>query len=189
MADDEDLFKKAIQDVTPLQQDKKIIRPAHPKTGQNSAALRQHAEEGKKPDLNYLDLNSITPVNPEDIIGLKKNGVQEGVYKKLRQGKYPIEDQLDLHSSTVKEAQSQVLNYIKQSVMHNYRCVLITHGKGVQSKTPGKIKSHVNHWLQQIPDALAFHSAQAKDGGTGAVYVLLKKSEAKKQENREKYNR
>ena len=37
------------------------------------------------------------------------------------------------------------------------------------------IKSHVSHWLQQIETVMAFCSAQPKDGGTGAVYVLLKK--------------
>lgn len=189
MADEEDIFQKEMQGVKPLKQDKKILQPPHSKTLSNTAVLRKHAEHGGKTSLNYLDLDHITPVAPNDIIGAKKPGVQDGVYKKLRQGKYSVQSQLDLHRATVKEAQHQVLNYIQQSTIHNYRCVLITHGKGVQSKTPGRIKSYVNHWLQQIPEVLAFHSAQPKDGGAGAVYVLLKKSAAKKQENRGTYNR
>ncbi|EXJ09223.1 Smr domain protein [Nitrincola nitratireducens] len=42
------------------------------------------------------------------------------------------------------------------------------------------IKSCVNDWLQQIPQVLAFTSAQPKDGGTGAVYVLLKRNKDKR---------
>ena len=188
MADDE-LFQNEMEGVKPLKQDKKtdLSRPVKSQT--DKAALRKHAEHKNKDDVNFLDLENIEMVEPGDTIGNKKPGVQNGVYKKLRQGKYPSENHLDLHKTTVKQAQKQVLNFIEDSRKKNYRCVIITHGKGVHSKTPGKIKSHVNHWLQQIPEVLAFHSTLAKDGGSGAVYVLLKKTETKKQENRETYNR
>ena len=55
---------------------------------------------------------------------------------------------------------------------------------------PGaKIKSYVNHWLREIPEVLAYHSAQRHHGGVGAVYVLLRKSEQKKQQNRERFRK
>jgi len=179
MADDE-LFQDEMEGVKPLKQDKKnvLLRPA--KDQANKALLRDHAEHEKKADVNFLDLENIEMVDPGDTIGNKKPGVQNGVYKKLRQGKYPSENHLDLHKTTVKQAQKQVLNFIEYSRKKNYRCVIITHGKGVHSKTPGKIKSHVNHWLQQIPEVLAFHSTLTKDGGSGAVYVLLKKNRNEK---------
>jgi len=188
MADDE-LFQNEMEGVKPLKQDNKnvLLRPA--KDQANKALLRDHAEHEKKADVNFLDLENILLVDPGEIIGNKKPGVQNGVYKKLRQGKYPSENHLDLHKTTVKQAQKLVMSFIKDSRKKNHRCIIITHGKGVHSKTPGRIKSHVNHWLQQIPEVLAFHSALAKDGGSGAVYVLLKKTETKKQENRETYNR
>lgn len=189
MPEDDDIFKKEMEGVKPLGQDKKINLSKTGKTQKDSSVLRNHAEHGKKKDRNYLGLENIIPVQPGDPLGMKKPGVQEGVYKKLRLGKYPPENHLDLHRLNVMEARQQVFETIINSQKQNYRCIMITHGKGVKSKTPGKIKSHVNHWLQQMPEVLAFHSAQAKDGGTGAVYVLLKKSEEKKQENREKYNR
>jgi DNA-nicking Smr family endonuclease len=59
-----------------------------------------------------------------------------------------------------------------------YRCLLITHGKGAQSNPPARIKSYVNHWLQQVENVIAFHSATPRHGGTGSVYVLLKKTPA-----------
>ena len=188
MADDE-LFQNEMEGVEPLKQDKKTAPSRPAKDPLNKAVLRDHAANEKKEDVNFLDLENILMVDPEDTLGNKKPGVQNGVYKKLRQGKYPSENHLDLHKTTVKQAQKKVLSFIEDSRKKNYRCVTITHGKGVHSKTPGRIKSFANHWLQQIPEVLAFHSALAKDGGSGAVYVLLKKTEAKKQENRDTYNR
>ena len=47
----------------------------------------------------------------------------------------------------------------------------------------------VVHWLPQISEVLAFHSAQRHHGGTGAVYILLKKSDTKRKENLEKHQR
>ena len=47
------------------------------------------------------------------------------------------------------------------------------------------IKSFVNKWLPELPAVLAYHTAQRHHGGSGATYVLLKKSADKKHENRE----
>jgi len=51
----------------------------------------------------------------------------------------------------------------------------------------GVLKGYVNQWLQDIEDVQAFHSAQAHHGGTGSAYVLLRKSDVKKRENRERF--
>ena len=58
----------------------------------------------------------------------------------------------------------------------DYRHVIIVHGKGFRSQSKPVIKPLVNHWLKQADEVLAFCSAQPQDGGTGAVYVLLRKS-------------
>ena len=64
--------------------------------------------------------------------------------------------------------------------------VLIRHGVGIKNKTkPGILKSFVNKWLPELPAVLAYHTAQRHHGGSGATYVLLKKSADKKHENRE----
>jgi DNA-nicking Smr family endonuclease len=70
--------------------------------------------------------------------------------------------------------------------------VLVVHGKGERQpeKTAiGVLKGFVNQWLRDLDPVQAFHSARPEHGGTGAVYVLLAKSEAKKQENRERFMR
>ena len=64
--------------------------------------------------------------------------------------------------------------------------MLIKHGRGEQSKPiAGYLKSAVNQWLVQLPQVIAFHSAQLHHGGSASVYALLKKSEQQKTHNRE----
>ena len=115
--------------------------------------------------------------------------MQQGVYRKLRLGKYPIEHTLDLHRKTIKESRKLVWDFINYCMKKSYRTVLITHGKGEQSQPPAKVKSYVAHWLTQIPEVLAYHTAQRQHGSYGAVYILLKKSEQQKQQTREKLRR
>jgi len=56
------------------------------------------------------------------------------------------------------------------------RCVRVVHGKASgASDKPALLKSRVNSWLRQHPEVLGFASCQPRHGGTGAVYVLLKK--------------
>ena len=49
------------------------------------------------------------------------------------------------------------------------------------------IAVYVAHWLKQLPDVLAFHSAPEWKGGCGAVYVILKKADKQSIINREIY--
>jgi DNA-nicking Smr family endonuclease len=70
--------------------------------------------------------------------------------------------------------------------------VLVIHGKGASSADVARssiLKGCVDHWLRELEIVQAFHSAQPRDGGTGAAYVLLRKSEEKKRENREKFSK
>jgi DNA-nicking Smr family endonuclease len=65
--------------------------------------------------------------------------------------------------------------------------VLIAHGRGEQSATPARLKSYVAHWLGQLPEVIAYSSADARHGGTGAVLVLLRKSFEAREETRESF--
>jgi DNA-nicking Smr family endonuclease len=122
----------------------------------------------------------------EDILAYKKSGVQDGVYKKLRMGKYSIDGKLDLHQKTVAEARSEVSVFIAEAMEHAARTVIILHGKGARNpERRAVIKSHLAKWLKEKSEVLAFHSAQPHHGGSGAVYVLLRKSESAKEQARE----
>ena len=99
-----------------------------------------------------------------------RTGLQQKNIKKLRQGKMPIAARLDLHGMTIPEAEDALEEFLLMCQQEELRSVLIIHGKGA-----GIIKNAINTWLRDYPDTLAFSSAKPKDGGLGAVYLLLRK--------------
>ena len=74
-------------------------------------------------------------LDPQDIIGFKRDGVQEGVYKKLRLGKYELQGCLDLHQKTLNEARQALVQFIQDCEQCDIRCLLILHGKGERSSS------------------------------------------------------
>ncbi|MAR89316.1 MAG: DNA endonuclease SmrA [Pseudomonadota bacterium] len=188
--DDDELLKEALAGVRPLTQDRVSRRQAG-QSGPTPAQLarRQAAMRDLRQDENLLTTEYVEMVDPHDIIEFKRPGVQEGVYRKLRLGKYSADAVLDLHRKTVEQARHEVFEFIQESSRYGLRTVLILHGKGDRSQTPALLKSYVNKWLPHLNQVMAFHSAQRHHGGAGAVYVLLKKSAEKKQENRERHQR
>lgn len=185
-------FKDAMSGVSPLVQ--KRVR--HEKGVQEATISqierREAALSHNKPptvDPNYLSVGEVRQRQPRDILEWKKDGVQHEVFRKLKSGRYSIQGSLDLHGCTVKEARIEMFEFLNVALAKGWRTLLIAHGRGELSATPARIKSRVAHWLEQIPEVIAFHSAQNRHGGTGAVYALLKKTPLKKDENRERYGR
>ncbi len=117
----------------------------------------------------------VEDLQPGDSLSFCRSGIQKNIFKKLKKGQYSIGAELDLHGHTRPEAQIALANFILNSRENNVRCVRIIHGKGYRSSNQGpKLKPMVNKWLQQRDEILAFCSARPNDGGTGAIYVLLK---------------
>lgn len=185
---DPESFRELMRGVRPLKHATKIFlqskTPATPglQERRTAATLRTSATANQLAAEEF-----IKPVKPYDTLDFKRDGVQHGVYKKLRQGKYAIDSRLDLHRMTVSQARTATLNFVRDCFSHEVRCALITHGRGEGRERPALLKSCVNHWLQQLDEVLAFHSAQPQHGGTGATYLLLRKSEKKREENRERF--
>ena len=114
-------------------------------------------------------------VDSEETLLYAANGVQLSTMKKLKQGHTPWQQGLDLHGFSIDQARDDLSLFIRDAYRAGSRCVLVVHGKALSADgTPPVIKSYVNDWLRQFPQVLAFVSAQPRDGGTGAVYVLLK---------------
>jgi DNA-nicking Smr family endonuclease len=104
----------------------------------------------------------------------RRAGVSEQQFRRLRQGRLAIRGELDLHGMTAEEARTELRHFLADRVMSGARCVRIVHGKGLRSGARGPVlKASVNRWLRQWDTVLAFVSTPARDGGTGAVYVLL----------------
>jgi DNA-nicking Smr family endonuclease len=96
------------------------------------------------------------------------------VLRRLRRGHYACREELDLHGLTQAEARSALTRFLAEALAHGHRCVRIIHGKGRGSGGRGPVlKSAVNGWLRRHDVVRAFASAPRRDGGTGAVYVLL----------------
>jgi DNA-nicking Smr family endonuclease len=110
-----------------------------------------------------------------DPLSFQRAGVRTQVVRRLRRGLFPIEDQLDLHGLSQTAARDQLSQFLEFNRNAGRRCVRIIHGKGYRSGARGPIlKIAVDLWLRRHLDVMAFTSARAIDGGTGAVYVLLR---------------
>ncbi len=169
--DKADIEKK--QEVTPAQ----LARQKAAVSGGESKADPLSSEE------------HIPMLNPLDELNYKKDGVQHGVFKNLRLGKYSIDARLDLHRHTIEQARKALFEFVSDCMSHDIRCILITHGKGEGREKPALLKSCVAFWLPEIDDVLAFHTAQKRHGGLGATYALLKKSDRRKLEAKEAIRR
>jgi DNA-nicking Smr family endonuclease len=111
----------------------------------------------------------------DTVLGFQRAGVRIQEMRKLRRGLYPVQDELDLHGFTQAAARDQLADFIVASRDAGFRCVRIIHGKGYRSGSRGGVlKTAVDLWLRRHMDVLAFTSAKAIDGGTGALYVLLR---------------
>jgi len=183
---DFDLFLSSMEDVKPINHD-----TVTPISNSHSATLAQQekrkaAQINLANDENYLQSEHVEILDPLAILSFKKDGVQSAVFKNLRLAKYQVDATLDLHGQLLKNARNTLFSFIADCHQRNIRVVLIRHGIGIKNKAkPGILKSYVNKWLQELPQVLAFHTALRHHGGSGATYVLLKKSEEKKNENRE----
>ncbi len=114
---------------------------------------------------------------PGDELKYRRPGIAEQTLRELRRGDYRVEAALDLHGMTGTEAATAIAQFLAGVLARGQRCVRIIHGKGMRSGPRGPVlKQAVNTLLRRTNQILAFTSARARDGGTGATLVLLKKS-------------
>lgn len=187
---EDDLFRQAVGDVKPIKSPARVklakqFPGASPGVEERRKAAVAQARDGSQ----ELAGDYAHPVQPHDMLAFKRPGIQHGVYKNLRLGKYTVDAQLDLHRMSVEQARQALSQFIADCLAHDIRCALINHGKGENRHPPALLKSCVAHWLPQLEAVLTFHSAQKQHGGSGATYVLLKKSEKKRQENLERHQK
>ncbi|WP_067223870.1 DNA endonuclease SmrA [Marinomonas gallaica] len=188
--DDFSLFAQEVKGIRPI---KKTEIYLGKKKGEVDFTERQKAALiAKVEDRNHLSKDYVERVDPDDMLEYKKDGVQDGVFKRLRQGKYGIDSRLDLHRRTVEQARVEVYQFVADCMRHDIRVAIIVHGKGDRIPDPNDqatIKSFINKWLRDLDDVMAFHTAQRHHGGLGAVYVLFRKSDKARLENWERHQK
>ena len=106
-------------------------------------------------------------------------GLDPRLVRRLRRGDFSWQAHLDLHGQTAAQARDAVERFIAAAVRNGHRCVLVVHGRGLNSKDQVPVlKEHMKSWLARGRIGryvLAFTSARPVDGGAGALYVLLRR--------------
>ncbi len=171
---DRDVFAKAMQGVKPLQQIERALTAKRPQAkAHNSRAARAALLDESLSGSGEGTPDTIEQLGEE--IAFRRPGLPEKTFRKLRRGRFSIEDEADLHGLTVNEAKQLLHEFICESAHHGLGCVRVIHGKGLGSGPGGPVlKGNVQRWLMQWDEVLAFVTARARDGGGGAVYVLLR---------------
>lgn len=174
--EDKSLFAEAVQGVQKLNQDKKIV--SHQTSPSPKPRKRPHQPINDTSPYSYpIKRGGISQVTAHESLTYQQSSVHAQDMKRLKNGKFHTIWQLDLHGYTENEADKVLKNFLTDAIAQQARYLIIVHGKGYNSKTDFPVlKNLVNQRLPQVPQVLAYCSAQPKDGGTGAVYVFLKKS-------------
>lgn len=188
--DDGELFRRAMDDlsVTPTSSSP-TKKPAQPRTRPTTEAdeefeahLSAKFSEFTDPDsdsgfnlpsasTNYGTMVDHTQGNS---FAFARSGLQKRYFRRLKSGDYRIIASTDLHGCTAAEAETKLRQFLYDQDPRDRGCLLIIHGKGIHSDSRGAVlKQFTANWLKLQPPVKAFCSAQPRDGGNGAVYVLL----------------
>lgn len=167
--EDSALFRQAMQGVKPLGKGSKAPDDTLPPPARKKSpvipvmSLKKH----------YHDRPNAPTVSGATVLDYCHASLPHRDRRRLKRGQIPIDASLDLHGLTLEAARSAFSDFIAKAQAQQCRCIRIVHGKG-HHDTPPVLKNGVYQWLPQSDIVLAYCSAQPKDGGTGAVYVLLR---------------
>jgi DNA-nicking Smr family endonuclease len=172
--EESELWRTAMRDAKPL----KRQRPAAKK----AATATPSAEPAAKPAPSKRSPSPAPspapPPPPPELATGRIAGVDKRLAERLKRGQLPIEGMLDLHGLTQEEAHRQLDGFLAHAAHGGRRCVLVITGKGVWRSDSGILKEMVPRWLNEAPNrarVLAIANAQPRHGGSGALYVLLKR--------------
>jgi DNA-nicking Smr family endonuclease len=167
-----------MSDVLPLpRRDTRIDGPA-PASGHGRPVSEEAEALAALSDLvtgvTHFDISDTREYVEGTVVGLDPR-----VVRRLRRGDFSWQGHLDLHGLTAAEARDVVERFVVESFRAGRRCVLVIHGRGLNSKdqTP-VLKERLKSWLAHGRIGrvvLAFATARPCDGGAGALYVLLRR--------------
>lgn len=182
--DDHDLWAHVTRTVTPLRKRKPLgARAARPDKDEQSAAPAPPEKPPKKRRGRVPAAPQPKPAPPRPVPALAPGaapGLDRRNAMRLRRGQLPIEGRIDLHGMTVDEAGTALRRFLMMARAQGKRCVLVITGKGTRGPggEGGAIRRELPLWLNGPglrPLVVAFAQAHAKDGGSGAFYVYLRR--------------
>jgi DNA-nicking Smr family endonuclease len=171
--EDSELFRSSVGPVKRVRHDR--VQPAgkHPPP---VARFRKRDEASAIQDL-LSDQYDASDLETGDELIFARPGLQYRLLGRLRRGQFVVDAECDLHGLTVPEARRTLIEFLNRASRRHCYCVRVIHGKGLGSRHRIPVLKHkVNTWLRQCHAVLAFSSARQIDGGTGAVYVLLRRN-------------
>lgn len=175
---DRALWKLVVRDAKPLKgRDLLAVPEPEAKTGEPAPTATPARPARRRPAAPPPPAAPVVAPSPELTHGAIA-GVDRRRAERLRRGKLPIEGTLDLHGMTQAAAHDALNAFIARSQAIGRRCVLVITGKGRTREEAGVLRRQVPLWLNQVPNrarVLAFDYAQPKHGGSGALYVLLRR--------------
>ncbi len=171
---DQDAFANAMQGVKPLDKVGRAPAPKRPLAKAKNSRAARAALLVESLDGPGGDRPEVVEQLGEEI-AFRRPGLPEKTFRRLRRGRFSVEAEADLHGLTVSQAKQLLRDFIGESARDRLGCVRVIHGKGLGSGPGGPVlKGKVQRWLSQWDEVLAFVSARPQDGGSGAVYVLLR---------------
>src|SRR6056297_4009741 len=169
--DDWALFRDSVGPVRRIRSTRAEGDPSRPRATpkMREADERQVLSELTRPRPFEHELES-----GEELLWLRP-GLQKRVLTRLRRGYWSVQEEIDLHQMNADAATRSIRIFLDETLASGKRCVKIIHGKGLRSGPAGpRLKTITARVLSRHPSVLAFGSAPPTDGGTGAVYVLLR---------------
>jgi DNA-nicking Smr family endonuclease len=166
-----ELFRDAVRGVKRLRARKTVS--VVPKPQAKARFTRADEQEVLRESL-LAPIDELTLATGDEM-SFRRSHVPLNVLQKLRRGQYAVDAEIDLHGCNAVQAKEVLREFISDSLDRRMSCVRVIHGKGRRSGPRGPVlKNVVNTWLQRCDPVLAFGSARAVDGGSGAIYVLLR---------------
>jgi len=183
--EDKSLFLEtmnSLEGVTPI---KKRVRQPNHDPGKQKIASRALLKKIKRkqsrlthddePGITKTELDNSSKVSAFESLSYSQPGVRTQELSRLKKGNFKIEAVLDLHGFILSDAEQEIDDFIALCFAKQQRHIRIIHGKGYNSSEQYPIlKNLVNQTLRQLNEVIAFSSTPEKDGGVGAVNILLK---------------
>ncbi|WP_346798248.1 DNA endonuclease SmrA [Halomonas sp. Bachu 37] len=180
-------FQALVGDVKPLRSGNRADIRKTSRAPSDAQLARRAGAEAALGDDNFLSDDFVDLLPPFDPVEFHRDGIQQGVMDRLRHGGYTAQAHLHLLRRPLAECRRMVLPFIQDAYAHDLRSVMIIHGRGREIDSPANVlRSYLVKWLAQIDEVQAIASAQPADGGLGATWVMLRKSDRAKANNRER---
>jgi DNA-nicking Smr family endonuclease len=177
--EDEALFAEAVAGVAPFEQTR---RPPAPIYREPTPLSEREREVIRELDALVSGDAPFDARHSDEFMSGCVPGLDPRVLRQLRRGEFTPQADLDLHGSDAASARTLVESFIVGAHARGLRCLRIVHGRGHRSPNgEAVLKPSLPRWLARGPArliVLAYSSAPKTDGGTGALYVLLRKGGA-----------